>query len=215
LTSELVTGSITWQRLPYARNGSCEAILEAFASMTSDAALSHLQTGLNGLTAQAAAARLEFAGSNILSTKKPPTWWQLLLSVLPNPFNILLTLLAIISVATPPPNWSTFIILVVMIVISCAVRFWQEYRSNVAAIKLQACVSTDAQVRRQIDAAKSLQTSEIIIDEKQLVPGDILLVNPGDTISADCLVLEASNLQISQSRYKTHSIAISYPEDGR
>lgn len=190
----------TWERPPCARNGSSEAILEAFASMTWDAVMRHLQTGLDGLTVQEAAARLKTAGPNLLSTKKPPTWWQLLLSVLPNPFNILLTLLAIISVATPPPNWSTFIILVVMIVISCAVRFWQEYRSNVAAIKLQAGVSTDVQVRRRIDAAESLQTSEITIDEKHLVPGDVLLVNPGDTIAADCLVLEGWNLQISQSR---------------
>jgi Mg2+-importing ATPase len=164
--------------------------------MSPGTAIEHLQASQNGLTSQEAAARLKVTGPNILSTKKPPTWWQLLLLVLPNPFNILLGLLAIISVATPPPQWSTFILLIIMIVISCVVRFWQEYRSTVAAIKLQAGVSTDVRVRRQI---QEHQTEDIVIDEKTLVPGDILLVDPGDALPADCMVIETSNLSISQS----------------
>ena len=165
--------------------------------MSSDAAIDHLQASQDGLTPEEAAARLKVAGPNILSTKKPPTWWQLALSVLPNPFNILLALLAIISVATPSPQWSTFILLVVMIVISCIVRFWQEYRSTVAAIKLQASVSTNIRVRRQVWESHS---DDMIVDEKTLVPGDILLVDPGDALPADCMVLETNNLSISQSR---------------
>ena len=90
-----------------------------------------------------------------------------------------------------------------MIIISCAVRFWQEYRSNIAAIELQSSVTTDIRVCRQTGEAHetlaSSQTSEIIIDEKDLVPGDILPINSGDSIRADCLIIEASHLQVSQS----------------
>ena len=64
-----------------------------------------LSSGINGLTEDEAAGRLINWGPNLLSSNKPPTWWQLLLSVLPNPFNILLTILAVISAVTPPPNW--------------------------------------------------------------------------------------------------------------
>jgi Mg2+-importing ATPase len=85
-----------------------------------------------------------------------------------------------------------------MIAVSCGVQFWQEYRSSVAAIKLQSGVSTDVRVRRRIDG---LQVEGVVVDEKTLVPGDILLVDPGDSVPADCMILEASNLQISQSRY--------------
>jgi P-type Mg2+ transporter len=164
--------------------------------MAPEMALGHLQATLSGLAGDEAAKRLRLKGPNLLSIKKPPTWWQLLLSVIPNPFNILLGLLAVISVATPPPQWSTFVILVIMIVISCVVRFWQEYRSSVAAIKLQASVSTDVRVRRQTTSAR---VDEFSIDEKSLVPGDILLVDPGAVIPADCMILESRNLQISQS----------------
>jgi Mg2+-importing ATPase len=187
-----------WRESPTLRSASSETALLAYASMSPPAVLHHLQVTDAGLTTAEASSRLVEKGANLLSVKKPPSWWQLLLSIIPNPFNILLGLLAIISVATPPPAWSTFILLVIMIVISCVVRFWQEHRSTVAAIRLQAKVSTDVRVRRRISSPKS---EEIVIDEKTLVPGDILMVDPGDAVPADCLILEASSLQISQSRF--------------
>jgi magnesium-transporting ATPase (P-type) len=187
-----------WRENPALRSASSETVLQAYASMSPQAVLHHLQVTDAGLTTEEASSRLAERGANLLSVKKPPSWWQLLLSIIPNPFNILLGLLAIISVATPPPAWSTFILLIVMIVISCAVRFWQEHRSTVTAIRLQAKVSTDVRVRRRVDGLKS---EEIVIDEKTLVPGDILMVDPGDAVPADCLILEASSLQISQSRF--------------
>src|SRR5271155_62 len=197
-----------WRRLPRACHGSSEAVLQTFASMSPEEAINHLQTSREGLVEEEAESRLEVKGPNILSVKKPPTWWQLLLSVIPNPFNLLLMLLAVISLATPPPNWSTFAILVVMIVISCGVRFWQEYKSSVAAIKLQEGVSTDVRVRRQLGDPKSANVLETVVAEKRLVPGDILLINPGDNVPADCLVLDACNLRISQSRYARKSFAL-------
>jgi Mg2+-importing ATPase len=163
------------------------------------------QTSFDGLTVIEAAARLAAKGMNILSSKQPPTWWQLLLSILPNPFNILLAVLAIISVAVPPPQWDTFIILVVMILISCTVRFWQEYRSSIAAIKLQSSVSTDIRVRRISSSGAAI---EMTVDQKSLVPGDILLVDPGDSVPADCVVIQSSNLSISQSSLTGESNAV-------
>jgi len=138
-SADLETGikANNWRKPPSNEGTSSEAILPAYASMGPEMALVHLQATHDGLTQDEAVSRLLVQGPNMLSIKKPPTWWQLLLSVIPNPFNILLALLAIISVSTPPPSWSTFILLLIMIVISCAVRFWQEYRSNIAAIKLQ------------------------------------------------------------------------------
>jgi Mg2+-importing ATPase len=189
--------SHSWHKSPAAHGSSYEEILQAYASMPPDIAIDHLEAGYDGLTQEEVAVRLKAAGPNILSTNRPPTWWQLALSVLPNPFNVLLALVAVISVATPPSQWSTFTLLVIMIIVSCAVRFWQEYRSAIAAVKLQAGVSTNARVRRRV---QDNRIAEMIVDEQTLVPGDILLVDPGDTLPADCMVLETFNLSISQSR---------------
>jgi P-type Mg2+ transporter len=173
-------------------------VLQTYAKMVPEVAIAHLQTTKDGLLHDEAASRLHIKGKNILTSKKPPTWWQILLSVLPNPFNILLALIAIISVCTPPPAWSTFILLMVMIILSCGVRFWQEYRGSIAAIKLQSGISANVRVRR---CTNGLMSEEVTIDETTLVPGDILCLDSGITLPADCMILEATNLQISQSRY--------------
>lgn len=198
--AELVVTGISedsWRKAPTSRGMSCDAILHAYSLMAPEAAMHHLSTSQDGLTEEEAVSRLHAKGPNLLSTKKPPKWWQLLLSVIPTPFNALLTFIAVVSVATPPPQWSTFIILAIMIVVSVGVQFWQEYRSSIAAIKLQSGVTTDVRVRRRVSG----QLIEgLVVDEKTLVPGDILLVDPGDSVPADCMILEASNLNISQSR---------------
>ncbi|KAL1998886.1 hypothetical protein VTN02DRAFT_5423 [Thermoascus thermophilus] len=192
-----------WQNVLLGRDGSPESSLRLLASLPSDAALARLNSDISGLTTSEAASRLAVTGPNVLSSKKPTRWWQLIFIVLPNPFNILLAILAIISAATPPPEWSTFVILVVMIVLSSVVRFWQEYRSAVAVVKLQNSVRMDVKVRRQktlLDAGiETSDMSEALVHERELVPGDILILSPGDNVPADCLVLESTNLQISQS----------------
>jgi Mg2+-importing ATPase len=199
-SADLGTVSIAndWRNTLAPPAASPDAVLQAYATLSPEAALAHLQSTYDGLTEEEASSRLAAKGPNLLSIKKPPNWWQLLLSIIPNPFNILLCLLAIISVATPPPAWSTFILLIIMIVISCAVRFWQEQRGTAAAIRLQSKVTTDVRVRRRLD---SFRSEDVVVDEKTLVPGDILLVDPGDAVPADCIVIEASSLQISQSRF--------------
>ena len=86
-----------------------------------------------------------------------------------------------------------------MIVISCAVRFWQEYRGNVEAVKLQNSSTISVQVRRPAAGLKANDHLEVAVDERSLVPGDVIHINPGDSVPADCLVLAASHLQVSQS----------------
>ncbi|KAI1971192.1 hypothetical protein LOZ53_004490 [Ophidiomyces ophidiicola] len=193
----------SWRHMPLAKDPTAPSVLRAFASLPMSMAFEYMESCRQGLSQAEADARLKIAGPNILTSKSPPPAWKLLLTILPNPFNILLAFLAIISVATPDPNWSTFTILVVMILISCTVRFWQEYRSNIAVIKLQSSVSTDIKVRRQCPKSGSLmessQSTVAIIHVKNLVPGDIVVIQPGVTVPADCLVVEASSLQIGQS----------------
>src|SRR5215470_7740085 len=94
----------------------------------------------------------------------------------------------------------------VMIAISCVVRFWQEYRSNAAATRLQASVTNDVQVYRQsteyppFNGKRSDSLPEgTIVKAEDLVPGDILLINPGNSIPADCLLIRGNHLMISQS----------------
>ena len=187
-----------WRKAPGAQDAPCEAVLKEYASLETAAVLSHLQTSLDGLSDAEAARRLKLVGPNVLSSKKPLTKLHLILLALHNPFNYMLALIAITTAVVPPPGWPTFGVIVAMVVISCVVRYWQELRSTVAAIQLQAGLLTEIHVRRQCDG-HGPETSAF--DEKELVTGDIVLLSPGDSIPADCLIIESSNLSVGQSRY--------------
>ncbi|CAH0051087.1 unnamed protein product, partial [Clonostachys solani] len=164
-------------------------------------------TTTNGLSDDEAVRRLQIQGPNMPTSRKPVHPLILLLQIIPNPFNVLLLALAVVNAAMPPPNWKGFGVLMFMVAISTGVRFWQEYRSSIAVIQLQASITTEVKVRRhhrtigdkalaQID--RSVDTK---IEEKDLVPGDVLFLSPGSVVPADCLVLESSFLRISQSSW--------------
>lgn len=95
-----------------------------------------------------------------------------------------------------------------MVIISVAVRFWQEYRSSLAVFKLQASVSCNLDVRRQPNmslsqkvSTPSSEASSKTVAEQDLVPGDVVVLSPGSVMPADCLILEASFLRVSQSTW--------------
>jgi len=97
----------------------------------------------------------------------------------------------------------------VMVVISCAVRFWQEYRSALAMFKLQASISTSFKVRRPTIRDEVLDKhpapTEAEVSANDLVSGDVVLLSPGAVVPADCLVLESSFLRIGQSTWTGES----------
>jgi Mg2+-importing ATPase len=97
-----------------------------------------------------------------------------------------------------------------MVVISVAVRFWQEYRSSLAVFRLQASVSSNHDVRRQHQGCHAQKLAEASISsgsyrktiaEQHLVPGDVVLLSPGSVMPADCLILESNFLRVSQSTW--------------
>ena len=98
--------NMSWLKQPqHARDGSVEAALVAFASMEPDFVLDHMQTHRGGLTDEEAAARRAIKGPNVLPTHTAPSWVVTLLKAIPNPFNVLLICLAILTASIPPGDW--------------------------------------------------------------------------------------------------------------
>lgn len=150
------------------------------------------------MTKEESTSRRKYKGRNLLSAKKPKSWWQLALSVIPTPFNILLFVIAIISSSIPQlRDWSVFTVIMITLILSCVVQFSQDYRSNAAANKSLSKLVATVEVRRKTPDG----FENIMVDIKDLVPGDILCVSPGDVIPADCLLLHSSNLSVSQSSF--------------
>ncbi|MDB0327735.1 magnesium-translocating P-type ATPase, partial [Acinetobacter baumannii] len=157
---------------------------------------------------------------NEVTHEKPLTWWQHLWYCYRNPFNILLSLLALIAFFTDDLTGST--IISVMVILSTLLRYWQEAKSNQAADALKAMVSNTATVLRHQVSAEDLELmhERYGIDTKNqtphqfeipiqyLVPGDVILLSAGDMIPADCRILSAKDLFVSQAAMTGESMPV-------
>lgn len=162
--------------------------------------LGTLGSHTDGLTAaEAEALRVQY-GLNEVEHEQPLPWWVHLWHCYKNPFNLLLTLLAVISWLTEDMKAATVIFS--MVVLSTLLRFWQEAKSNKAADALKAMVSNTATVLRRDDGKR------IELPIKQLVPGDLIVLSAGDMIPADCRVLSAKDLFVSQAAMTGESMPV-------
>lgn len=174
--------------------------LVAAANSHSLQLLGTLGTCAEGLNTQEADALRVQHGLNEVEHEQPLPWWVHLWHCYKNPFNLLLTLLAVISWLTEDMKAATVIFS--MVVLSTLLRFWQEAKSNKAADALKAMVSNTATVLRR-DEAKRIE-----LPIKQLVPGDLIVLSAGDMIPADCRVLSAKDLFVSQAAMTGESMPV-------
>jgi Mg2+-importing ATPase len=168
-------------------------------------ALQLLETTSEGLVTSEARKLRDKVGYNELSNTKPPAWWWLLLSALPNPFNLLLIVLAVVAIATG--DYATFSILLVMVALSVGLRFIQELKSSRRAASLKELVKSECEVLRR-DTVDQQPGSVMAIHCKEVVPGDIVLLTTGSVVPADCLLLESNMFTVSQSSLTGENLPI-------
>ncbi|WP_458373171.1 magnesium-translocating P-type ATPase [Pseudomonas laurylsulfatiphila] len=166
--------------------------------------LDTLGSHTDGLSEPEADALREQFGLNEVEHEQPLPWWTHLWHCYKNPFNLLLTLLAVISWLTE--DMKAAIVIFSMVVLSTLLRFWQETKSNQAADALKAMVSNTATVMRRDPEEHIAQRIELPI--KQLVPGDLIVLSAGDMIPADCRVLSAKDLFVSQAAMTGESMPV-------
>jgi Mg2+-importing ATPase len=199
---------------------SLTAILTEASTSDAESLLRQLDSHNDGLSEVQADTIRERAGFNEVEHEKPLPWHLHLWHCYRNPFNLLLTLLAVISYLTEDSRAA--IVISLMVTLSTVLRFCQEAKSNKAADALKAMVSNTATVmRRDIseDAAplfeeyygahlhvKPARRMELPI--KLLVPGDVIMLSAGDMIPADCRVLSAKDLFVSQAAMTGESMPV-------
>lgn len=194
-------------------------LLNASRAETNDL-LKQFDTQFTGLTEEQAYIQQRAVGLNEITHEKPLTWWQHIWYCYRNPFNILLSLLALIAFFTDDLTGST--IISVMVILSTLLRYWQEAKSNQAADALKAMVSNTATVLRHQVSADDLELMQqrygIDIQNQSnhqfempiqyLVPGDVILLSAGDMIPADCRILNAKDLFVSQAAMTGESMPV-------
>ncbi|WP_448135874.1 magnesium-translocating P-type ATPase [Stenotrophomonas rhizophila] len=192
--------------------------LRRLAQVPVAAALAAVASHPEGLASDEADARLARVGPNEIDHEKPLPWWRHLWQCYRNPFNLLLTLLAVVSWLTE--DVKATVVIGTMVVLSTLIRFIQEGRSNRAAERLKALVGNNARVLRRpggdaaigqdtgADPGTPLPAQQRSLPIRALVPGDHIVLSAGDMIPADCRVLNAKDLFVAQAAMTGESLPV-------
>ena len=159
---------------------------------------SRFGSSLNGLSAFQYKANFKKYGENRFDIEKVEWVAIRFLRNFFSPLSLLLISLSLLSYFTGEHSGAFMI--AVMVFLSTALTFTQEYKSNHAAKKLIALVSTKALVIRN--------SAEQEVDIKQLTPGDIVKLSVGDMIPADIRLLHSKDLFLNQASLTGESLPI-------
>ena len=160
---------------------------------------------LNGLTSEEAQSRLRKYGNNEIKHTKPKKWYHYFFSSLFTPFNSILLSITLVLIYTDiylasTPNYSSIIVILVLVFVSTILEFFSEFRSNLAAEKLKQLVATTTTVIRD--------KKEVHVPISEITKGDIVLLSAGSMVPADLRIIEAKDLYVGQSSLTGESDSI-------
>jgi Ca2+-transporting ATPase len=161
-----------------------------------------------GLTQTEAHSRLAQYGPNQLKSAPPTPWWKRLLEQFENFLVIILLVAVVISMIEwllQDPRESALpyeaIVILAIVVLNAMLGFIQEARAEKSVRALMALAAPEATVIRDGERQR-VATSDI-------VPGDIVLIEAGDKIPADCRLVEVANLQTDEAPLTGESLPVS------
>ncbi|MBI2650588.1 calcium-translocating P-type ATPase, PMCA-type [Candidatus Woesearchaeota archaeon] len=156
---------------------------------TIEQALKELSTSDKGLSQQEAEERLKQYGLNEIKEAKKISPWKIFIGQFNSVVIWILIVATIISAFLK--EYIDAIVILIIVVLIAVLGFIQEYRAERAIEALKKLTSLVATVIR--DGQKKE------IDAKQLVPGDIIVLETGDKVPADSRLIEVFNLQAQEA----------------
>ncbi len=185
-----------------------ETSLDNYWNLSPEATFKLLSCTGNGLTASDADSRLQQYGSNTLKAKSSSSGITLFISQFKSPITILLIAAAILSMVLG--DITDAIIILIIILISSFLGFWQEKGAANAVAELLRMVQIRCRILR--DGTENEWPIE------KVVPGDIVVLSAGDVIPGDSLILESKELFIDEAAFTGESYPVeknsgSVPED--
>ncbi|MBR5191617.1 MAG: cation-translocating P-type ATPase [Clostridia bacterium] len=159
-----------------------------------------------GLTSAEAAARLEANGKNKLAEAKKVSMFSRFMDQLKDPMIIILLVAAVISAVTEMIEAGGFvtptdsIIILVVVLINAILGVVQESKAEKAVEALQKMSAATTKVLRdgKIEIVKS----------EDLVVGDVILLDAGDAIPADCRIFECASMKIEEAALTGESVPV-------
>jgi Mg2+-importing ATPase len=170
------------------QEGSGDQRADAYWSLDTDDVYAALGTSREGLSSVEAAKRLGVYGRNELP-KEGPRWPRLLLGEFDNPMSLILIGVALVSGFLGQPVQAEIILVIVLL--SAILGFYNEYRAARMVQDLEGAVSIRALVTRDGKAGE--------LDSRLLVPGDLVTLYIGDIVTADMRIVDSKELQVNEA----------------
>jgi magnesium-transporting ATPase (P-type) len=192
-TSQLMRCSTNDELYHLLKEGGMEK--EGFPALSKEDIYLELESGDNGISNASAVERLDTYGSNRLKAiRRTP----LVVRFIYNFVNLMAILMWVGSALSfwadmPEAGWACIVVIVVNAVFS----FWQEFKAEKAIDALRELIPSYARVIREGRETK-IPTSDI-------VPGDVILIEEGDSIPADARLIESQELRVNNSAFSGES----------
>lgn len=171
-------------------------MLKKYSKQDAKNVLNHFKTTLAGLSVVEIDERIDEYGKNSIELDNKNSLFKKIMNAIINPFNIVLIMVAIITLFTDvilseQKDYATFILITSTIIISAIISLRQETKSDKAAKKLKSMISNKIDVIRD--------ENQVLIDVENIVPGDIVKLSSGDMIPGDVRFIEVKDLFVDQA----------------
>ncbi|WP_460293104.1 cation-translocating P-type ATPase [Clostridium tertium] len=163
--------------------------MEKFFSKPYDKVLKNFNVSKSGLTENQVKENLDKFGYNQLTEKQKQTVMQVFLSQFKDLLVIILIIAAIISAATG--NLESTLVIFAVIILNAILGTVQHFKAEASLDSLKALSSPSAKVYRN--------GKKVEVQSKEIVPGDILILEAGDMVAADGRIIENFSLQVNES----------------
>ena len=168
--------------------------------MSVDEVSSQLQTDVSsGLIAKEASKRLTIFGENRLEEGRKKSFLKILIEQFLSPLAWVLMLAAGLAFAFQ--EWLEGIAIVIVIVINALIGLYMEWQASRSMEALRRLAQTKTNVFRNGNLKR--------INTAKLVPGDIVFLEAGDVVPADCRIFEQVNLGIKEAALTGESHQVS------
>ncbi len=143
-----------------------------------------------GLSTAEVGVRRARVGSNVLADEARVPVWKKILRLLSDRMILVLIVAAVVS-AVVSREWETPVVILAVIVLNTLLNYLQESRAENSLAALRTMSVDTSRVRRD--------GREVEVSNEELVPGDVVLLEAGETIPADGRILEATRLQVAEA----------------
>ena len=163
--------------------------MKQYYLQTKDEVLKEFRTGSDGLSTKQAEENLAKYGKNALVEGKKKTAFQVFLEQFKDLMVIILIIAAVISAFTG--DLESMLVIIAVLILNAILGTVQHVKAEKSLESLKSLSSPSAKVLRN--------GKKIEIDSKDVVPGDIMLLEAGDMVTADGRILDNYSLQVNES----------------